>query len=258
MTSQTAFKEGRVENQDLNLRYVEAGHGESVVAVDPLVWGPSKLYQSLAQKYRVTILQAPPLEDDTSSTKELAVETAQAAASLVDGPYALLGSSVGADLALWQALLAPDDIEALILVSPIAILPSGGPHSATAIRPAEVLCAHLENAAALPQLDPASISKEQALVKRIRDTQHDAEAESRLGEIHCATLAVFGLEDKMVRHEAARVYREKIPNSNISLVYDSGHLIEAERPDSLINLVDDFVERRETFIVGRGSTIINP
>jgi len=69
---------------------------------------------------------------------------------------------------------------------------------------------------------------------------------------------VFGLEDKMVRHEAARVYREKIPNGNISLVYDAGHLIEAERPDSLINLVEDFVERRETFIVGRGSTVINP
>ena len=258
MTSQPAFKEGRVEDQDLNLRYIEAGHGNSVVAVDPLVWGPPKLYQSLARTYRVIILQAPPLEDGTSSTKELAGKTAQAAASLVNGPYALLGSSVGAGLALWQALLEPGDIEALVLVSPIAILPSGGPPPATATRPAEVLCAHAENAAGLPQLDQAGTSREKALVQRIRDTQHDAEAESRLSEIQCATLAVFGLEDKMVRHEAARVYREKIPNGNISLVYDAGHLIEAERPDSLINLVEDFVERRETFIVGRRSTVINP
>ena len=62
----------------------------------------------------------------------------------------------------------------------------------------------------------------------------------------------------MVSPEAPRVYRARIPNCNISLVYDAGHLIEAERPDALINVVSDFVERRETFIVGRESTVINP
>jgi pimeloyl-ACP methyl ester carboxylesterase len=62
----------------------------------------------------------------------------------------------------------------------------------------------------------------------------------------------------MVAPEAARVYREKIPNSNVSMVYDAGHVIMADRPEALTGLVADFVERREAFVVGRQSSIINP
>ena len=69
---------------------------------------------------------------------------------------------------------------------------------------------------------------------------------------------VFGLNDQLVAPEAARVYKEKIPNSNHSIVYDAGHAIAAERPEALINAVADYVEHRETFIVGRQTGVINP
>ena len=69
---------------------------------------------------------------------------------------------------------------------------------------------------------------------------------------------VFGSKDKMVGPKAASIYREKISNCNVSLVYDTGHLIVAERPEALCGLVCDFVERRETFIVERRTGIINP
>ena len=59
-------------------------------------------------------------------------------------------------------------------------------------------------------------------------------------------------------HEAARVYRERIPNCNISLVYDAGHALLCDRPEAVTSAVADFVERRETFIVGRESGVINP
>ena len=69
---------------------------------------------------------------------------------------------------------------------------------------------------------------------------------------------VFGLNDNMVAPEAASIYREKIPNSNVSIVYDAGHVILAERPEALINAVSDYVERREAFIVGSQTGVINP
>ncbi len=264
MTEQTAFKEGRVETQGHSLRYLEAGQGETVVAVDSLTWGLPKLYQALARKYRVVVLEAPKLGGDSlsGSFKDWAESTRHAAASLAPSAYSLIGMSLGANVALWQALQdsANQDsanIEALVLVSPTAILPSGGP-AASGAGATEILLAHPENAAGLPNPDPTISAAENALVQSLRDTPHDAEAESRFGEIQCATLAVFGVEDKIVSPEAARVYRAKIPNCNISLVYDAGHLIEADRPESLINLVSDFIERRETFIVGRESTVINP
>ena len=102
------------------------------------------------------------------------------------------------------------------------------------------------------------LAKEQALALRLGEGTNDAEAEGKLGDIQCATLVVFGLVDKTVESAAAAVYREKITNSNVSIVYDAGHLIVADRPEALIDVVSDYVERRETFIVGRHRQIINP
>jgi pimeloyl-ACP methyl ester carboxylesterase len=149
-------------------------------------------------------------------------------------------------------------VEALVLIAPTAILPAAGPLAGTPEATARRLFAHPEKARDLPSVDPAIVAKEQALVQRLTGGRHDAEAERRLGEIPCATLVLFGSEDKMVAPEAGRIYRARIPNSHIAFVYDAGHLIEAERPEALVNAVSDYVELRETFIVGRQTGIINP
>ena len=62
----------------------------------------------------------------------------------------------------------------------------------------------------------------------------------------------------MVAPEAARVYREKIPNCNIALVYDAGHCIIGDRPEALLNAVIDYAEHWETFIIGHQTGLINP
>lgn len=82
--------------------------------------------------------------------------------------------------------------------------------------------------------------------------------ESRLGEIQCPTLAVFGQADGTIDPVAPSIYRSRIPNCNVAFVYDAGHDIAAERPQSLLNLVTDYLERRETFIVQSRSGAINP
>ena len=82
--------------------------------------------------------------------------------------------------------------------------------------------------------------------------------ENHLGEIQCPTLVVFGQEDAQVAPEAASIYRSRIPNCNIAFVYDAGHDIAAERPQALLNLVADYLKRRETFIVQNRSGAINP
>ena len=84
----------------------------------------------------------------------------------------------------------------------------------------------------------------------------DAGLSSRLAEIQCPTLAVFGQEDPAAA--SASAYRERIPNCNIAFVYDAGHDIPAERPQALLNLVTDYLERRETFIVQNRNSVISP
>ena len=85
-----------------------------------------------------------------------------------------------------------------------------------------------------------------------------AELEARLPDVQCPTLVVFGQEDRSVRPDVASIYRERIPNCNIAFVYAAGHDIAAERPQALVNLVSDYLERRETFIVQNRSGVINP
>ncbi len=84
----------------------------------------------------------------------------------------------------------------------------------------------------------------------------DAQLPSQIAQIRCPTLAVFGQEDPLAA--SASVYRERIPNCNIAFVYDSGHDIPAERPQALLNLVADYLQRRETFIVQNRSGLISP
>ena len=84
----------------------------------------------------------------------------------------------------------------------------------------------------------------------------NTELENQLAQIQCPTLAVFGQEDPLAA--SASIYRERIPNCNIAFVYDSGHDIPAERPQALLNLVADYLERRETFIVQNRSSVISP
>ena len=220
--------QGQVEVGGTPIRFRESGSGSVAVILDDGVWGIAPLHEPLAARCRVVRLDLAGFagmspESAPKSAGDLAALVAQAIGEITADKYTLIGASSGATVALRQTLLAPDSVEALVLLSPIAILPTG------------------DSSAAGNQ-----------------DANQDAQVEARLEEIACATLAMFGVNDRMVAPEAARVYRERIPNSNISLVYDAGHALLSDRPEAVIGAVTDFVERRETFIVGRESGVINP
>ena len=154
-------------------------------------------------------------------------------------------------------MLSQERVEALILIAPTSIHPVAVPTGDGPAYWADRPFTYQENAPIVPVLDQAIVDKEWALTQRLKGATHDSEVEARLKEIQCATLVVFGSRDQMVRPEAASIYRQNIPNCNITLVYDAGHLIVAERPEALYGVVSDFVERRETFIVERRSSVIN-
>jgi pimeloyl-ACP methyl ester carboxylesterase len=259
-------KEDSVEVEGFRIRSWEAGPPQPagvVVMLEGMTWGLSALRDALAQQYRVIALELPgfggsPANTRSQSVPELANTMAQAAAQLVPETYTLIGMSFGAHVALWQALHSPAKVEALVLIAPTALLPTASPPAGTPEYAAEWLFAHPEKARGFAPVAPSIVAKEQALIQRLTGGRHDEEAERRLGEISCATLVLFGSADKMVAAEAARIYRARIPNSNIAFVYDAGHLVEVERPEALINAVSDYVERRETFIVGRQTGLIYP
>ncbi|MCH7738013.1 MAG: alpha/beta hydrolase [Chloroflexi bacterium] len=258
-----AFEERQVEAGGFSIRYWEAGQGRPVVMLDCTGWRGTIVHDALAEKYQVFSLELPGAGDSPANTAsqsvgDLAATIAKAASALTSERYTLIGTSFGAHVALWQAIQSPDQVEALILVSPTAILPQELPAGATAQDVHQMMFAHPENAEKHAPSPPEIFAKESELARRLNSGVHDGEAEAKLGDIHCPTLAVFGQEDRLVSLEAPRVYREKIPNCNIALVYDAGHCIIGDRPEALLNTVLDYAEHWETFIVGHQTGIINP
>ena len=49
-----------------------------------------------------------------------------------------------------------------------------------------------------------------------------------------------------------------MPNSHLVLVYDAGHLIDAERPEACAEVMADFLDRHAAFLISRTETLIHP
>jgi hypothetical protein len=53
-------------------------------------------------------------------------------------------------------------------------------------------------------------------------------------------------------------YKELMPNCHLVFVYDAGHAISTDRPEAFTEVVGDFIERREAFVIIRTETVIHP
>jgi pimeloyl-ACP methyl ester carboxylesterase len=173
--------------------------------------------------------------------------------------YALIGTSFGGRVALWQAIQAPHQVDPLVLIAPTAVLPEG--YMLRSVAPDQIgtlLFAHPENAPARLPVDPATVTKEMALIQRIQGVSRGTELEGKLGDVQTPTLVVFGTEDRVVPPAMGRTYRERMPNCHYVLVYDAGHAVADKRPEALSSTIIDFLDLRETFIVSRRDGRINP
>ena len=86
----------------------------------------------------------------------------------------------------------------------------------------------------------------------------DAELERGLRDLATPTLALFGTTDTVVPPETGRFYKERIPNGHLVFVYDAGHAIGADRPEAFTEVVADFLQRHEAFVISRTPTVIHP
>ena len=86
----------------------------------------------------------------------------------------------------------------------------------------------------------------------------DGELERRLPELKTPTLVLFGTADRPEAQETGRVYTGLIPNSHLVFVYDAAHAIGRDRPEAFAEVVADFLERHEAFIISRTPTVLHP
>ncbi len=260
-----SFREGFVEADGFRIRYMEAGEGPALVHLHGA--GGLRLtpaHNLLARQFRVIAFEMPGFGKSAENTRtksmpEMAATMAAAADKLGLDRFDLMGTSFGGKTALWLALQQPERVLAVVLEAPAAIRQKGArPSSGTPEERARQLYAHPERMPALPAPDPTVQAKQQALVRRLAGPDRDPELETQLRNLAAPTLVLFGTYDRLIAPEMGHFYKELIPNCHLVFVYDAGHAIGAERPEAFVEVVADFLERHEAFIISRTETVINP
>jgi pimeloyl-ACP methyl ester carboxylesterase len=261
----SAFSEHWVEADGFRIRYMAAGEGEPLVHLHGA--GGLRLtpaHELLARTYRVIAFEMPGFGASTENLRthsmaELAATMAEAAARIGLDSFNLWGSSFGGKTALWLAVQQPKLVRALILEAPAAIRPEGiVTPSGTPDEIARRLYAHPERMPPLPAVDPMQGVKTALLVRKLRGPDRDADLEARMRDLATPTLVLFGTLDRVIPSEMGHTYKELMPNAHLVLVYDAGHVISAERPEAFAEVVGDFLERNDAFVISRGSTLIAP
>ncbi len=260
------FSEGHVEADGFRIRYMEGGHGAPLVHLHGargLCLTPA--HDLLSRQFRVIAFEMPgfgqsPENGRTRNMPELASTMARAVANLGVDKFNLMGTSFGARTALWLAIQQPERVLALVLEAPAAIRPEGaGPPSGS---PEEIapqrLHAHPERLPSAPPPDPAIWAKTGPLVMRLRGPNRDTDLDHRLRSLTTPTLVLFGTVDGVIPPEMGHIYKELMPNCHLVFVYDAGHAISTDRPEAFTEVVADFLERHEAFVISRTETVIHP
>ena len=234
-----SFREGYVEADGFRIRYMEAGQGTPLVHLHG-AGGPrlTPAHDLLARRYRVVVFEMPgfgqsPENTRTQSMPELASTMGQAIKNLGIDAFNLMGTSFGGKTALWLTLEAPDRVLALALEAPAAIRQEGAE-------------------------SPSGTPEEIALVQRLRGPDRDRDLEDRLEELPTPTLVLFGTLDRVIAPAMGRVYKDLMPNCQLVFVYDAAHGISTDRPEAFADVVVDFFERHEAFVIPRTQTVIHP
>jgi pimeloyl-ACP methyl ester carboxylesterase len=244
---------------------MEAGHGAPLVHLHGA--GGLRLTRShdvLSRQFRVVAFEMPGFGQSLENTRsrsmsDLASTMARAVENLGIDTFNLMGTSFGGKTALWLALQAPERVLALVLEAPAAIRQEGAQSpSGTPEEMARWLHAHPERVPPIPAPDPAVRAKAQALVQRLRGPDRDADLEGRLSDLTAPTLVLFGTLDRVIAPAMGRIYKDLIRNCHLVFVYDAGHAIGTDRPEAFAEVVGDFIERHEAFVISRAETVIHP
>jgi pimeloyl-ACP methyl ester carboxylesterase len=184
----------------------------------------------------------------------------------------VIGNSMGGLVAAALALAEPRRVARLVLVSPAGISThgyGGAARGASTLRRLEPViapraawvAANAELVAARPRLRTtflklvvrhperlsAPLAAEQlrgagkpGFVAALEATQ-SYDLRSRLAQITCPALIVWGEEDRVIRARDADVFAELMPRSRKVIFADTGHMAMLERPPAFNALLTDFL-----------------
>jgi pimeloyl-ACP methyl ester carboxylesterase len=256
-----AFLEHLVDADGFSIRYIEAGQGEPLIVLHG--GGGLRHYTShdlLAEKRRVIVFERPGFgrsaaNERSQSMADMASSLAQAVAALGIEKYDVMATSFGTRVALEWALQEPERVQAVVLVSPprLAMQAPSAPGGNMPL----TLYAHPERQQAQEQLSAEDTAKQRSMAMRLMRAERPEPLAQSIEAIRQPVLILHGTSDKMAPPEVGQAYVAAIPDSHLMLVWDAAHEVDADRPEAVVELIEDFLTRHGGFLVNVRSGLVN-
>jgi len=206
--------------------------------------------------FRVSALDLPGHGKSEGLGRQTIADYVQAIQDFMDAinlPAAvIIGHSMGSAIALQLALDAPDRALALVLLG-----------SGSRLRVAPTILESTANEATFPlavktitewSFGPNAPDRLKELAaQRMGETRPTVlhgdfvacnafDVSERLAEINIPTLILCGAEDKLTPPKYSKYLHEHIPNSELTLIEDAGHMVMLENPHEVADAIEQFVE----------------
>jgi len=164
----------------------------------------------------------------------------------------LVGLGFGGWIAAEMASLAPTQFRKLVLVAPMGIKPSEGDIMDQAVLSyiAYPLAGFHDEAAfkrvygdvSTDQLEAWDIAREMCFRTAWKPYMYSQTLPHLLGGVRAPALVIWGEQDRIVPRSAGDAYKTALRDATLTVLPDTGHFVEMERPDELAKLVTDFVK----------------
>ena len=100
--------------------------------------------------------------------------------------------------------------------------------------------------------------RERVLALALESPEAPGDDADALAGLVTPTLVLLGTRDDSGATAAGRACAQRIPGAHLVFVYDAGRTIGRDRPEAFAEVVADFLERHEAFVLSRTITVIHP
>lgn len=255
---------------DIQIAYEIHGEGHPLVLISGVGYGGWFWHQvvpALAEHFQVVTFDnrgagGTDKPDGPYTTAMMAADTAGLLDALGVQKAFVLGHSLGGFIAQELALARPELVEKLILASTTYGGPNVIPITPEALEvltkrdgdPVELVRQGIQVACAPGFADrhPEVVQEllEHRLTNPVPPAQYQAQvmagathnAEDRIGLITCPVLVLFGEHDKVVPPGNAELLARKLPNAQVKILPNVGHVFPIEDPEATVQSILEFLE----------------
>jgi 3-oxoadipate enol-lactonase len=262
-----AATERRVATDRLTINIVEAGRGPAVLLLHGLGWDYSlwnPTIEQFAQRHRMIAVDTrghggTDKPDGPYDMEMFARDDAALADALGLSRLCVIGLSQGGMVAQKLALLRPELVSALVLVSTscksdpslrdnmearIAAMDKAGPEAAAKIAAESIFSPgwRAANAAALKRFVEWRAAMPMAPLNAATRALYDFNLSGDLPKIAVPTLVIAGQEDVLTKPKGMEEIAALIPGAAYRVIPSTGHMIPVEQPGPLTALLSDFLK----------------